>query len=145
MRDRSTRINDTHMLLANQIDAWVASANEHGDAHLVPLSFAWTGTVFLMASPVNSITTRNLARARRARIAIGPTRDVVIVEGQLRVETPEPDDARWDVHANGSGFDARNAEVPYALLTVIPEKIQAWRTPEELEGRVIMRRGRWLS
>ncbi|MEX2425235.1 MAG: pyridoxamine 5'-phosphate oxidase family protein [Thermomicrobiaceae bacterium] len=139
------RTSDVLSMLRQEVDAWVASASEDGDAYLVPLSFAWTGEQIIMATPVDSITSRNLKRAGRARIAIGPTRDVVIVEGSVDHKTPPGECELWDIHSAATGFDARSARSPFALLVLAPELIQAWRNPAELTGRDVMRRGRWLA
>lgn len=145
VRDTEQRTMDVLRLFDDEIDAWVASANARGDAHLIPLSFHWTGTEFLMAVPENSITARNLRRAGWVRIAIGPTRDVAIIEGHVAVESPPLDDPLWEVHAAGSGFDARYNDVPYTLLILTPNRIQTWRNPAELEGRHVMQDGAWLT
>jgi hypothetical protein len=145
VRSTAQRVSDTLGLFDREIDAWVASASESGKAHLIPLSYHWTGTEFLMALPERSVTARNLARAGWARIAIGPTRDVAIVEGLVELARPPLDDPRWEEHARGSGFDARAEDDLYTLLILTPKMIQAWRTSEELSGRQIMRDGAWLA
>lgn len=145
VRTTKQRIADVHTLLEREVDAWVASASEHGDAYLIPLSFAWDGFRIIMATPGNSPTSRNLSRAGWGRIAIGPTRDVVIIEGAVEVACPSPGDPIWEFHAAKAGFDARVADSPYTLLILVPHQIQTWRTPAELPGRDVMRAGQWLS
>jgi hypothetical protein len=145
IRSTEQRVSDTLGLFDKEIDAWVASASDNGKAHLIPLSFHWTGTQFFMALPARSVTARNLDRAGWARIAIGPTRDVVIVEGKVEIVRPPLDDPRWEQHAVGSGFDARAEDSSYKLLILTPKMVQAWRTPAELSGRQIMRDGEWLA
>ena len=80
-RSREQRRRDTVEKLGNDVDLWVASADETGNAYLVPLSFYWDGSTITIATPRASRTARNLVRAGWARVALGPTRDVVIVEG----------------------------------------------------------------
>jgi hypothetical protein len=145
VRSTAQRTRDVLRLFDREIDAWVASASADGQAHLIPLSFHWTGTQFLIAVPEKSITARNLHRAGWARIAIGPTRDVAIVEGRVDLSTPPHDDPLWEEHAVGSGFDAREADASYTLLILTPGRIQAWRTPAELVNRHVMRDGYWLE
>ena len=77
--------------LRDDVDLWVASADETGEAYLVPLSFHWDGAALTLATPRSSPTAVNLLRAGRARVALGPTRDVVIVEGTV-AELPRGDD-----------------------------------------------------
>ena len=63
--------------LDRDIDAWVATAGPgNGAPHLVPLSFLWDGTTLLIATPAASVTSRNLQATGRARLGVGPTRDL---------------------------------------------------------------------
>ncbi len=39
-RSRAQRKADTLTLLSTEVDCWVASADEMGNAHLVPLSYS---------------------------------------------------------------------------------------------------------
>ena len=106
-RPRSQRKTDVLAKLDDDVDLWVASADEAGNAYLVPLSYYWDGSTLTMATPRASRTARNLVRAGWARVALGPTRDVVIVEGPVEA-VPLGTDARLeDAHARASGFDPR--------------------------------------
>lgn len=145
VRSAEQRIRDVLELFDTQEDAWVASASADGKAHLVPLSFYWTGAVFIMALPGNSVTARNLRRAGWARIAIGPTRDVAIVEGPVEMPAPLDDDPIWDAHAESCGFDARQPAGFYSLISLTPDQIQTWRNPDELQDRQVMRAGSWVA
>ena len=42
-RSRAQRVADTRDRLRTDVDCWVASADEVGDAYLVPLSYYWDG------------------------------------------------------------------------------------------------------
>jgi hypothetical protein len=50
----------------------------------VPLSFLWDGATLLVATPASSPTSRNLRNTGKVRLGIGPTRDVVLIEGTAR-------------------------------------------------------------
>lgn len=145
VRSTAERIRDAAALLASEPDCWVASANASGAVHLVPLSFSWDGAYITIATPRRSLTARNLLRTGWARIAIGPTRDVVIVEGQVTAVDLASDPALAETHAAVVGFDARNDPDPYTLLRIRAQRIQAWRNPAELTGRVIMQNGEWRT
>src|SRR5687767_10032926 len=82
-RPRSQRRIDALAKLRSEVDLWVASADESGGAHLVPLSYYWDDSTLTIATPRASRTAVNLVRAGWARVALGPTRDVVIVEGPV--------------------------------------------------------------
>ncbi len=115
-----------------------------GDAYLVPLSYCWDGSTLTVATPRSSPTARNLIRAGRARIALGPTRDVVIVEGPVEAIAIGADVALEDAHAQATGFDPRTLATEYVYLQIAPQTIQAWREANEIAGRTLMRDGAWL-
>ncbi len=140
-RTRAERKTDTLGRLQNEVDCWVASADEMGNAHLVPLSHYWDGAALVVATPRASPTARNLLRAGVARLGIGPTRDVVLVDGTV---TEGVDDATADAHTRHTGFDARLESTDYVYLRVTPREIRAWREANELKGRLLMRDGSWL-
>jgi hypothetical protein len=142
-RSPEQRKADTLARLQNDVDLWVASANEDGDAYLVPLSYYWDGSALTVATPRASRTARNLIRAGRVRVALGPTRDVVIVDGSVEALAIGADPALEDAHARATGFDPRTLADDYVYLRITPQTIQAWREANELEGRELMRDGRW--
>ena len=144
-RPRSQRKADVLEKLRSDVDVWVSSADETGGAYLVPLSYYWDGSTLTVATPRESRTARNLVRAGRARVALGPTRDVVIVEGPVEAIPIGSDAALEDAHARATGFDPRTLAEPYVYLRITPESIQAWREANELTGRHVMREGRWLA
>jgi hypothetical protein len=83
-RPTGQRKHDTLNRLDHDIDAWVATAGPaNGAPHLVPLSFLWDGTTMLIATPSDSVTSRNLQATGRARLGVGPTRDLVLIEGTV--------------------------------------------------------------
>ena len=139
-RSRSQRTADTLERLRGDVDLWVASASEDGEAYLVPLSYHWDGSTLTIATPSASPTARNLLRAGRARVALGQTRDVVIVEGTVEALAIGADPELEDAHARSAGFDPRTLRDEYVYLRITPQEIQAWRESNELDGRVLMRR-----
>jgi hypothetical protein len=144
-RSRSERIADTLERLRSDVDLWVASASADGEAYLVPLSYYWDGMTLTVATPRASRTARDLIRTGRARVALGPTRDVVIVEGTVEAVELGTDPELEVAHARSAGFDPRTLEEEYVYLRITPVAIQAWREANELEGRFVMRDGRWLE
>ncbi|MDG9689124.1 pyridoxamine 5'-phosphate oxidase family protein [Streptomyces sp. DH17] len=145
-RSAEQRRRDTLHRLEHDEDAWVATADgTSGMPYLVPLSFLWNGSCLLFSTPAASPTGRNLAASRRARVGIGPTRDVVMVEGAVEPVTPEElPEQDAELFAAKTGFDPRELATPYLYFRVHPQRVQAWREANELEGRDLMRDGRWL-
>jgi Pyridoxamine 5'-phosphate oxidase len=139
------RRQDTLDRLTHDVDCWVASADPRtGTPYLVPLSFRWDGTTLLVATADKSPTSRNLQATRRVRVALGSTRDVVLIEGTVEPLDAVADDV-GDAFAAATGFDPRTLRTPYRYLRIHPVRVQAWREENELAGRDLMRDGRWLD
>lgn len=132
------------MVPGTEKDIWVASASASGEAYLIPLTFYWDGLRLTIATPKRSKTARNLQRAGVARMALSPTRDVVIIEGKLEIIAADEDDELAAAHTEAAGFDARHSNGEYVYIRMTPLKIQAWREENELGGRDVMVDGQWV-
>jgi len=145
-RSRAQRRRDTEYRLAHDVDVWVASASADGAPFLVPLSFDWDGEALLLATSSDSPTGRNLADTRAARLALGHTRDVTMIEGDVEVlEVDALPEERAERFVARAGFDPRAEGTSYRWFRVTPRRIQAWREENELAGRELMRDGRWST
>ena len=144
-RPLEQRKQDTLARLSRDVDAWVATADRDANAYLVPLSFLWDGAVFTVTTPESSRTGRNLRSSGRARLAIGPTRDVVLVDGIVEAFTLETVPADLARAYAEKLWDPREETDRYAYFRITPRRIQAWREENELAGRDLMRDGRWLA
>lgn len=143
-RTAAERKRDTLARLATDVDAWVATTGPDGDAYLVPLSFLWDGATLTFATPERSPTGRNLRTARHTRIGIGPTRDVVMVDGTVEAFTLETVPVALADAFAVQMWEVRDEPARYGYFRVTPQRIQAWREENELAGRDLMRDGRWL-
>jgi Pyridoxamine 5'-phosphate oxidase len=144
-RSRAQRRRDSEHRLEHDVDLWVASASGDGVPYLVPLSFLWDGEALLLATPSESPTGRNLAASRSARVGLGGTRDVTMIDGAVEVlELDALPRELGDRFAARTGFDPRPLATPYRWFRILPRRIQAWREENELSGRELMRDGRWL-
>jgi nitroimidazol reductase NimA-like FMN-containing flavoprotein (pyridoxamine 5'-phosphate oxidase superfamily) len=143
-RPLEQRIADTRARFAADMDTWVATAGEDGPG-LVPLSFDWDGKTFVISTLPRSVTARNIAANGRVRLAFGPTRDVVVVEGAAELIPAAEVDAVADAYAAHTDWDPREQSEEYAWFRVVPRRIQAWREANELRGRDLMRDGAWLG
>lgn len=141
-RDAGSRVRDALRRLADDHDLWMATAGDD-NPWLVPLSFHWTGDALLLATLRDTATFRNLSAGGGARVALGDTRDVVMVDGDVELPATLPDDLA-DTVARVTGHDPR--ENPAAgYVRVVPRRVQAWRTYAETKGRTIMRDGAWVA
>ena len=145
-RPPKQRKQDALDRLEHDTEAWVATADiRSGTPYLVPLSFLWDGTTLLVATPSSSPTSRNLRATGKVRLGIGPTRDLVLIEGTAHAlaATEIPDEV-GDAFAAKTGFDPRKLTSPYLYFRIHPQRLQAWREANELEDRELMSGGQWV-
>jgi general stress protein 26 len=148
MEVRSTLQRKEHVLkkLQHDRDVWVATANDKGFAHLIPMSLYWDGTYVIVTTPKSSITTRNVMKSSQARLALDDTRDVVLIDVSVKVsKVDSKNDELSERFKSRNGWDPREASSEYVYFFMSPERIQVWENEEELAGRVVMKRGEWLA
>jgi general stress protein 26 len=133
-------------LEAVDANVWVASGAPTGAVHLVPMSHTWNGTQVVLATEPTSRTVANVTANPRVRLALGETRDVVMIDAVLVQAIPKSEAtmALADGYATQAGWDPRTDGDEYVFLLFEPEGIQVWREAEDLAGRTVMRHGSWL-
>jgi hypothetical protein len=145
-RGKEQRKADTLAKLAEEnLDGWVSTAGG-GRGHLVPLSMHWTGDRLVIAVEPASVTARNILETRVARIGLGATRDVVMIDVDLEVAHPvgELPHEIGEGYAAQSVWDPRAVGGDFVYLVLRPVRVQAWREVNELSARALMRDGTWL-
>jgi hypothetical protein len=145
VRPAAQRKADVLAKLAADDEVWVATASPAGRPHLVPLSFAWDDHTVIVTVEATSVTARNVAATGVARVALGTSRDVVMIDtaGEL-AEASQLDDERADLFARRMGWDPRSLPEDWVFLLFRPTRIQAWREVDEIAGRTVMRAGAWI-
>ncbi len=144
-RDRESRKADTLAMLATPgIDVWVATASAAGAPHLVPVSLAWVDEQLVIAVEGTSVTARNLTASGKARLAVGPTRDLTMIDAVLeKTVDVAADDELGAAYVAQADWDPRR-DSGYVFLVLRPVRVQAWREANEIAGRTLMREGTWL-
>ncbi|MFE5292319.1 pyridoxamine 5'-phosphate oxidase family protein [Isoptericola sp. NPDC056618] len=150
-RTREQRRADTLAMLTSPVrDVWVATASTAADGqpapYLVPLSLAWIDDRVVLALEATSRTGRNLLATGTARLSLGATRDVVMIDADLersvRVAEAPPEIAEG--YASQADWDPRPGGEHDVYLVLRPRRVLAWREVDELAGRTLMRDGEWL-
>ena len=118
-----------------------------GAPYLVPLSLDWYGERVIVCAQRTSRTIENVLRSGVARLGLGPTRDVVILDAVVDNSYPagEVSAALAEHFAQRTGWDPRQERGDYVYVSLRPSRILAWREANELPERTIMRNGEWLS
>jgi general stress protein 26 len=133
-------------LTANGENVWVSSASLTGSVHVIPVSHTWNGSQVVLATEPQSRTVTNATANPRVCLALGETRDVVMIDADL-VETvakKEVSASLADAYATQAGWDPRTEGDDYVYLVFAPERIEVWQEGEDLEGRTVMRNGAWV-
>jgi Pyridoxamine 5'-phosphate oxidase len=133
-------------LEAVEANVWVASASSTDAVHLVPVTHTWNGSQLVLATGPTSRTVANVTANPRVRLALGETRDVVMIDAVLveAVPTSEVPTALAEGYAAQAGWDPRTDRDEYVYLVFRPERIQVWREAEDLAGRTVMGNGEWV-
>ncbi|MFE5310905.1 pyridoxamine 5'-phosphate oxidase family protein [Isoptericola sp. NPDC056605] len=150
-RPRDQRRADTLAILRTPArDVWVATASVSPDGtpvpYLVPLSLAWVDDRVVLALEATSRTGRNLLATGTARLSLGATRDVVMIDAVLErsVRVAEAPPELAEGYAAQADWDPRPGGEHDVYLVLLPRRVQAWREVDELAGRTLMRDGEWL-
>jgi hypothetical protein len=143
---RSTiqRRGDALEMLNGGHQLWLSTAAPESGPHVIPVAFVWDGSLITMATFVVSRTAANLRADPRARLALGSTADVVVLDGDVSfVAVDEMDTDTADRFAAVS-YDPR-VTPGLVYLRFAPRRIRAWNGFHEFDGRTVMADGRWRA
>ncbi|GAA4198922.1 hypothetical protein GCM10022220_00800 [Actinocatenispora rupis] len=145
VRDLAQRRADTVDRLASGFQMWLATGSDGHGAHLIPVAYVWDGSTLTTATFRRSRTVANLRARPRARVAIGDTADVVMIDTRATLlDVPDIDVASAEAYAQVS-TDPRHAPDRFLYVRLVPERILAWNSLTEFAGRTLMLKGSWLD
>lgn len=123
---------------------WLATGSDGRGSHLIPVAYVWDGATFTTATFQRSRTSANLRREPRARVAIGSTADVVMIDVSAElIAVKDIDPAVAHQYAHVAGDPRTMPRFVYIRLT--PQRMQVWNGVHEFTGRTVMLHGRWLN
>lgn len=143
-RPLEVRKEDALAHLVSDKDLWISSADSDGDSTLVPLSFWWSGKSIYIATVRTNPTGENIVKSGRCRVALGHTRDVVLMEASaFLVENNELPTEVGEAYGEKCGWDPRESPA-YRFYRLDPQRIESWRELNEHANRELLRDGEWL-
>jgi hypothetical protein len=144
-RSVDQRRADVLALLKRNGDLWLATAGPAGRPHLIVVATWWGGSQLVVATVGSSLTARNLGATGRGRLAGGSTDDVVMIDARVASSLPvaEADESRSGF-ITAAGWDPAEEGDDWRFFRLEPVRVQAYRGYGELQGREVMRGGRWL-
>jgi Pyridoxamine 5'-phosphate oxidase len=147
LRNVDQRRADVIAALEQNRDQWLATSSPSGRPHLIAVSTWWDGTHVVFATAGTSRTARNLDATAVGRLALGSPDDVVMIDVRA-AESVRVAEAPGELRSGflaAAGWDPAEEAGDWRFFRLLPTRIQAYRGYGELEGREIMRDGRWLS
>jgi hypothetical protein len=147
LRSIEQRKSDVLDALAHNRDMWLATASPSGLPHLIAVSSWWDSGHIVVATTGASRTARNLDASGVGRLAVGSPDDVVLVDVTVAEAVPvgQAEPQLRDGFIAGAGWNPADEGPDWRFLRLRPVRVQAYRGYAELQGREIMRDGRWLA
>ncbi len=146
LRSLAQRKADVLATLEKNGHAWLATATQDGRPHLVVVAAAWHDERLVIATRGPNPTARNLARGGRGRLGFGDAEDVVMVDADVERTCSANDAGEIGVaFERAVGWNPVDEGPDWTYFVLRPSGIQAYRGYGELEGRHVMKDGRWLA
>ncbi len=144
MRDTITRKKDVLEVLEQQGHYWLSTAEVGGRPHVIGVSALWDAGQLVITTLGSSRTARNMAVNPAVVLAHGDPSDAIVIQAAVidsaAVEDSADLAAGWKA---AMGWDPREME-GWMFYRLRPTRIQAFRGYDEIEGRDVMVRSRWL-
>lgn len=145
MRDTATRMKDVLGVLEKQDHYWLSTADLAGQTHVIGVSALWDGSQLIVTTMGSSRTARNMAMNPNVVLAHGDPSDAVVIQAGV-IDSVAVDDSPelagdWK---RVMGWDPREMS-GWMFFRLRPTRIQAYRGYDEIEGRDVMVRSRWLA
>ncbi len=143
-RPLDARSTDARERLADSHQLWLATGGSRG-AHLIPVAYVLDDGLIVTATAGNSRTVANLRETGCARLGLGTTDDVVMVDVDLD-GLISPTDMSSEVTDRYAAVSHDPRNMPgYTYIRFRPRRVQAWNGYHEFAGRTLMLEGKWLS
>src|SRR5579864_205083 len=144
MRDTATRKKDVLDVLEAQGHYWLSTAEVGGRPHVIGVSALWDGGELVVTTLGSSRTARNMAMNPAVVLAHGDPSDAVVIQAAV-IDSAAVGDSPELAGAwkSAMGWDPREME-GWTFFRLRPTRIQAFRGYDEIEGRDVMLRSRWV-
>ena len=145
MRDTATRQADVLQALEKQGQFWLATADVGGRPHVIAVSAWWDGTDLVVTTTGGSRTARNMAMNPLVTLAGGDPTDAIVIQAQMLESVAVEDSTELALgFSKAMGWDPREMD-GWMFFRLRPTRIQAFQGYDEIEGRDVMVRSRWLA
>lgn len=141
-RSAEQRKKDVLVALEKQGHYWLTTAEIGGRPHVIGVSGLWDGSQIVVTTLGTSRTARNMEMNPQVVLAGGDPSDAIVIQagviGSSAVEDSPEMAAAWN---RAMGWTPEN---DWMFFRLRPTRIQAFRGYEEIQGRDVMIRSRWV-
>ena len=143
-RDVATRKKDVLAYLESNAHYWLTSAEVGGRPHMIAVSGLWDGSAIIVTTLGTSKTAKNMEMNPLVVLAGGDPSDAIVIQAQV-IETVAVEKAPkyLDQWKQAMGWDPSELGA-WVFYRLRPTRIQAFRGYEEIGGRDVMIRSRWV-
>jgi pyridoxamine 5'-phosphate oxidase-like protein len=143
-RDTATRKKDVMAYLEKNGHYWLTTAEIGGRPHMIGVSGLWDGSAIIVTTLGTSKTAKNMEMNPLVVLAGGDPSDAIVINAGVIETVPVEDSPRmlqeWKA---AMGWDPSELG-DWVFYRLRPTGIQAFRGYEEIEGRHVMIRSRWV-
>jgi hypothetical protein len=142
-RSVEERKKDVLEALEKQGHYWLSSAEIGGRPHVIGVSGLWDGSQIVVTTLGTSRTARNMSMNPRVVLAGGDPEDAIVIQAGV-IDSAAVEDSP-EIAADWKKAMGWTPEEGWMFFRLRPTRIQAFRGYEEIEGRDVMIRSRWLA
>ncbi|HKW08007.1 MAG TPA: pyridoxamine 5'-phosphate oxidase family protein [Candidatus Dormibacteraeota bacterium] len=141
-RSVEERKKDVLEALEKQGHYWLSTAEVGGRPHVIGVSGLWDGSQVIITTLGTSVTARNMAMNPLVVLAWGDPSDAIVIQAGV-IDSVAVDDSHGiaDDWKKVMGWEPDEGWMFYRLR---PTRIQAFRGYDEIQGRDVMIRSRWV-
>lgn len=144
-RDAATRKADVIAFLEKQGHYWLTTAEVGGRPHVIAVSGLWDGSGITVSTLGTSKTARNMAMNPLVVLAGGDPQDAIVIQAHVIESAPVGDSPRvLEEWKKAMGWDPSELG-DWMFYLLRPTRIQAFRGYDEIGGRDVMLRSRWVE
>lgn len=144
-RDAATRKKDVMTALESQGHYWLATSPINGRPHIIAVSGWWDGNNELVVTTLGtSVTAKNMAMNPVVSLAHGDPSDAIVIQAQM-IDSAAVEDAHdlAEGFKKAMGWDPREMG-GWMFFRLRLTGIKAFRGYDEIGGRDVMIRSRWV-
>lgn len=143
IRSAEQRKKDVLDALEKQGHYWLSTAEIGGRPHVIGVSGLWDGSQIVVTTLGTSRTARNMSMNPRVVLAGGDPSDAIVIQAGV-IDSAAVEDSP-DLSADWKKAMGWTPDAGWMFFRLRPTRIQAFRGYEEIEGRDVMIRSRWVG